>query len=509
VATTGGDVITADALTPGRVNPKLGVRVLLRAAPLILFVLFALWLGASQANNAKWLDLSIEFMYIAAAAMGVNILLGYTGLLSLGHYGFFVAGGYAGAIFTPYLLNAGWLPDIVRHNSPWFGFLVAFAFGALLGTILALMCCHLRGFYLTVVTLAFGTILPAVVGVYSKQLGGSGGRQVEKYPDTTNAFLARNNPRAGIYYVAVLFLLVTLFLTWNLVRSRWGRAHMAIRESELAARANGVNTYWYKVASFAVSAGIVAVAGWVGALRFLSVSAGSAGDVTSASFRYVVIIVLGGIGTLAGPIVGAIGITFGFGLSFVQDHFRDYQGLLFGVLGLVGVATAPEGAIGNLRKAVRDVQLRRIHRGGAAAARPPVDVPAVAPSPRLEGAPAGDHVPVLAVRSLTKRFGGLAALSELDITVQRETIHALIGPNGSGKSTFVNVITGLYEVTSGSIEFNGRAIEGLAPHRRNRIGIARTFQNLQVWRRMGVLENVMVGAHAQSSAGLASSMLGL
>ncbi len=101
---------------------------------------------------------------------------------------------------------------------------------------------------------------------------------------------------------------------------------------------------------------------------------------------------------------------------------------------------------------------------------------------------------VLDVRGLAKHFGGLKALDGIDLTVRRGTVHALIGPNGSGKSTFINVVTGLYRPTAGRIEFGGRDITGFAPHERNRAGLARTFQNIRVFRGMTVLENVMVGA---------------
>ena len=227
--------------------------------------MFILVLGWAEAGNRKWIDLGTEAMYLGAAAAGLNILLGYTGLLSLGHAAFFVAGGYAGAILSPAL-----------GIPPWAGFALAFAGGAVLGAVLALMCCHLRGFYLTVVTLGFGALVPAIVAVAKKQLGGPGGRSVEHFVDTSKFPLAGHGPNAievGLFYVSGLVLLATLFVCWNLVRSRWGRAYMAIRESEVAARTSGVNVYWYKVSAFALSAGIVAVAGWVGAQRFVLVSA--------------------------------------------------------------------------------------------------------------------------------------------------------------------------------------------------------------------------------------------
>src|SRR5207302_3962013 len=120
---------------------------------------------------------------------------------------------------------------------------------------------------------------------------------------------------------------------------------------------------------------------------------------------------------------------------------------------------------------------------------------------------AGDG-PVLRVGRMTKRFGGLAAVADVDLVVGRGTVHALIGPNGSGKTTLLNVVSGLYRADGGSIELAGHDVGGASAARRNRLGLARTFQNLQLWRRMTVVENVMVGAHGTSRVGLAQSVLG-
>jgi branched-chain amino acid transport system permease protein len=472
---------------------------LIRFVPVLALILFILWFGQSQADSRKWIDIGTEAMYLAIAAAGINILLGYTGLLSLGHAAFFVAGGYAGAILSPAL----GLP-------PWTGFLLAFLGSAALGAVLALMCCHLRGFYLTVVTFGFGALVPAIVVVAKKQLGGPAGRAVDHFVDTSKVPGAGHGPfslQLGLYYLSAFFLLVTLFLCWNLVRSRWGRAYMAIRESEVAARVSGVNAYRYKVSSFALSAGFVGVAGWLGAQRFVLVSSQVA--TPDQSFRYVIMVVVGGMGTLAGPILGAFGFSLGFGITWVQNTFRDYQGLLYGTLGLIAVATAPEGTVGNLRRYVRAYNLRRAKRGAAARSAPPPDVaPELRrPAVRERGSSDAANVEVLHVTGLTKRFGGVAALSDVDLVVRRGTVHALIGPNGSGKTTFINVVTGLYKPTAGRIELDGSSLEGLAPAARSRRGLARTFQNLQVWRRMTVLENVMVGAHSRYRVGLVQSLL--
>jgi branched-chain amino acid transport system permease protein len=213
-------------------------------------------------------------------------------------------------------------------------------------------------------------------------------------------------------------------------------------------------------------------------------------------------------GTLAGPVLGAFAFSFGFAITWVQNTFRDYQGLLYGTLGLLAVATAPEGTVGNLRRLAHAYQLRRAKRGAQLRTAPAPDVaPELQrPAVRERDAAEGNGV-VLQVSGLTKRFGGVAALSEVDLVVERGTVHALIGPNGSGKTTFINVVTGLYKPTAGRIELDGHSLEGLSPAARSRRGVARTFQNLQLWRRMSVLENVMVGAHARERAGLVQSLL--
>src|SRR5438067_887013 len=478
--------------------PRLPGGELARFLPIVALILFVIAFGRVEGDSRKWIDIGTAAMYLAVAAVGVNILLGYTGLLSLGHAAFFVAGGYAGAILSPAL----GLPS-------WTGFALAFVGAAVLGAVLAPLCCHLRGVYLTVVTFGFGALVAAIVVVAQDQLGGPAGRAVDHFVDTSKVPGAGSGPfslQLGLFYLSAFFLLVTLFLSWNLVRSRWGRAYMAIRESEVAARVSGVNAYRYKVSSFALSAGFVGVAGWLGAQRFVLVSSQVA--TPDQSFRYVIMVVVGGMGTIAGPIIGAFGFSFGFGITWVQNTFRDYQGLLYGTLGLIAVATAPEGTVGNLRRYLRAYMLRRAKRGVAERRVPPPDVaPELQrPAVRQREGSEGDRE-VLRVDGLTKHFGGVAALSDVDLVVKRGSVHALIGPNGSGKTSFINVVTGLYKPIAGRVELDGSSLEGLSPAARSRRGLARTFQNLQVWRRMTVLENVMVGAHSRANVGLTRSLL--
>ncbi len=464
--------------------------------PLAVFLVLSVLYAQKFVGDRNWMSLGADALLLATAALGLNILMGYTGLLSLGHAAFFVIGGYAGGVWA-----------IEWGLSPWLGFGVAFIFGGLAGVVLALMCGRLRGFYLTVVTLAFGSLITPLSIALSGIFGGSAGKGVpfegiiaaEKLP------FADGDPFRGLYFLSILTLLISLWLCRNLIHSSWGRAFMAIRESELAAKASGVNTYWVKVVAFSFSAAIVALAGAVATQKRISVSPSLAD--TGQSFSLVVMVFVGGAGSIAGPIIAAIGATLGFGIDLAKDRLKDYTTLIYGGFGIVAVYLAPEGIIGRLRGFIDRFSVNRnvvVAQAITTTARPKPRTPLA-----TEDVHSNDADSLLAVTALNKRFGGLAALISLDMSIAKGSVHALIGPNGSGKTTFVNVVSGIYKPTSGEVIFEGKEITNSSINARASIGMARTFQNLQVWRRMTVLDNVMVGAHSRHSTPLPVALSGL
>ena len=119
----------------------------------------------------------------------------------------------------------------------------------------------------------------------------------------------------------------------------------------------------------------------------------------------------------------------------------------------------------------------------------------------------GDRL--LTVDKATKRFGGLTAVDAVDFTVDRGQIVAIIGPNGAGKTTFFNLITGLYELTEGKVDFLGKSLPGLKPHQVTKLGIARTFQNIRLFQGMTALENVVVGADVKAKSMVGGAILRL
>jgi ABC-type branched-subunit amino acid transport system ATPase component/ABC-type branched-subunit amino acid transport system permease subunit len=472
--------------------------------PGFALVAFLVWFGTAQATDRYWITLGIEALWVAVALVGLNILVGDLGLVSLGHYVFFVIGGFVGAIWAV----QAWGLD------PWLGFPAALFVGAALGALLALTCCHLRGFYLTVVTLAFGLVSTALALLFEGPFNGLQGRPVEQPLDTNFGFLDASNPNrpfVGLYWIGVVLLLAALYATRNLRHSRWGRAYRAIREAELAAQACGVRSYWYKVSGFALSAGFVATAGVLAAQTNLQVTMLDGTAMVGRSFEWLIFLIVGGAGTLAGPVVGAFVFTLGFGIEIggasLSDRLGGWETLFDAALVIAVVIVAPRGLVGLFRNGFAALG-RRLGVATTPDGAPPVEGDLTLPRPR-HGIEDDDveSSALLRVEGVTLGFGGLAAVRAVDLAVERGSVHGLIGPNGSGKSTLVNLITGVYRPDAGRIRFQGRPIEGLGPDAISRRGIARTFQNVLLWRRMTVLDNAMVGLHGRTHVDLVRSLL--
>ena len=324
--------------------------------------------GSSQANNVKWIDLATEALYLGAAAVGLNILLGYTGLLVARPRRLPDRRGLRRRGVRP-RADAGsrGCRRSCRPTARGSACRSPSSIGALMGTVLALMCCHLKGFYLTVVTLAFGVFLPV------PQRGGQrAARRLElgapsstspipgtpSWPATTRAPASTTSLPSSCSSLS--------FVTWNLIAQSLGsglHGHPRVgagRHTSAASTPTGPKCR----PSRCRPASSRSRDGWRPSATCRCSPAGR-GDVQNQSFRLVIMVVVGGMGTIAGPVIGAVALTFFFGLTFVQETFRNYMGLVFGVLGLVTVATAPEGTMGNIRKLVSQAKLRRTKRGEA------------------------------------------------------------------------------------------------------------------------------------------------
>jgi branched-chain amino acid transport system permease protein len=444
------------------------------------------------------------------AVLGVNLVMGYAGQISLGHAGFAAIGAYATALLVVNYEISFWIALALG------GFLAA-AFGYLLGV----PALRLGPLYVSMVTFGFGLVVVIILQNWYELANGPNGMTVPP-PELFGYELF---PRQ--FHVPIVLIAAGLFLlARNIVDSRHGRAFIAIRENELAARAMGINVAHYKTVAFAVGAFYAGISG--GLLAGLSQFVNPDAFVFPVSILYVTMGILGGIGSLAGAALGGLMLTV---LPELLRGAAEYKDFLTGLLLLVLLIFLPKGVVGALQKrfgSLFGLILRSIHasqltcmdasRRMRPSARPsPFETPAAKalPAPQGEGgesSTSSTHVPkkvatspLLKVEGIGISFGGLRALHDISLQLGTNEILGVIGPNGAGKTTLFNVISGMATPDQGRVMFARENITRMPAHARTRLGMARTFQNLAVFSDMSVIDNVRVGAHVRLNSGLLSA----
>jgi branched-chain amino acid transport system permease protein len=494
--------------------------------PAALVVALVVYPFVDRALGLQTVHAVSDGMIYVLLALGLNIVVGYAGLLDLGYAAFFAIGAYAMGLLNSPVLGS---PLYGHPWSFWLCIWIAAAVSALLGVAIGAPTLRVRGDYLAIITLGFGEIIPVAIrnlGDITIDLGGW--RPVERL----NLTGGENgvNPVGRPYLPGVpfetdpvpwyfLILVIGLASLWAMNRlrdSRLGRAWMAIREDETAADCTGVNPVSTKLLAFALGAWFSGFAGSVYAAKLQAITPGA--FEFQVSIMLLCMVVLGGAGSLRGVILGGMLITLFDRVLLSQSTFLVrwigrtagvpvlasidltlWRWFFFG-LGLVLVMLLrPQGLGGRRQRAPIDEE-----------ADTPTPAAAV-PPPRAEAIPgwlrervtrttdpAG--APILEVRGLGRRFGGIVALNDVDLTIPRGAIVGLIGPNGAGKTTFFNVVTGLIRPDAGRITFEGTSLAGLRPNAIVTRGIARTFQSIRLFPFMTVLENVLVGEHCRLAA---------
>ncbi|WP_353186359.1 branched-chain amino acid ABC transporter ATP-binding protein/permease [Bosea sp. (in: a-proteobacteria)] len=431
----------------------------------LLLVLAAMALAIVVPKTGYVLNISLQATTYAIAVLGLTVVLGLCGQINLAQAAFFGLGAYAVGIGqTEHGLNF-WACLLIGTG-------IAAGFGALLGA----STLRLGGHYLAMVTISFQQIVTLVLINWIP---------VTKGPDGVRAIPRPGFLADGSTYLAfcIAVLAAVGFLVWRLRDSRLGRAMRAVRDNELAAGVAGIDVYRTKVTAFALSAILGGVGGGLFAGGFSYVSPDQFSFAESVVFLTMVL--LGGAASPVGAVIGTgLLILIPEWLRFLKSIPGLYLAI-YGAAVILIMVFMPDGIWGFLRG-----RLDRLKR----AVRPVRSAGAL----QLSGGGQGADT-VLEVRGLSKHFGGLKAVDEVDLTIRRGGVHALIGPNGSGKTTTLNVLSGLYKATAGSIVLNGRDITNLPPHARTQAGLGRTFQNIRLWRSMTALENVMVGAERPGS----------
>jgi ABC-type branched-subunit amino acid transport system ATPase component/ABC-type branched-subunit amino acid transport system permease subunit len=411
---------------------------------------------------------------------GLNLVAGYAGPISVGHVGLLSVGSYSFAIL------AG-----THGMHAALAIVVAASIGGICGFILGLPSLRLPGFYFAMSTLAFSLIVGELALALQSLTGGGVGIAVPGFPAPFDT------PR-GTYWLILIVGSVVTWLTWNVARRVWGRALVAVRDSEVTAKAVGIPILRLKLTVFVFSG---VTAGAAGAL-FGSLQSYITPDtfVFEMGLFFFVCIIIGGRGSIVGPLVGTAVLT---ALPEVASPLAKMGNFLYGLLLLVVVLLVPEG-IGRLIELLVD-RLRRRRLQSKPVAPDLVRLAAAIKTGRGETQVGSS----LQARGITRRFGGVVALSDVTLDVHPGEIHGLIGPNGSGKTTLLNLFSGYYRPDAGQIVLDDEDLSPAAVQRRPRIGVARTFQKPRLLPGLTVLDNAMIGGWPDTRAGFVASALGL
>lgn len=413
---------------------------------------------------------------------GFNLCAGVTGLVSFGHGALYALGAYTTVLLVT---KAGW-PLIPSAGAGLFAALIG-------GAIFAATGNRVKAFYLGLSTLACGWIVYRVLWNWISLTGGQPG-----IPVPTASIFGFELWEAEMSYVIAALALFSLVVCRNIINSRTGRALKSISANEVLASAIGVNVPKYKFMIFLVSAFFAGLAGILSAFFTLFIDPSMAS--LHVSFSIVVILVIGGWGTIFGPITGTLIYVF---VPAYFGFLQEYWELLWAVI-LVGILLlTPKGIWGIICDYERKMALQLRKRRGAEVEEqktPSVNTWSV-PSNLKEN----NNRNLLQIKGLYKSFGGLRAINNVALTLIGGRIHSLIGPNGAGKTTLVNVITGFYSPDMGEIMLDRRRIDGLPPHRIVELGLARTFQGAKICEGMTVLDNVRLGQHSKTRANIISS----
>ena len=472
-------------------------------------------------HNPYYIHLAETILIYTILLFGLDIVVGYIGQVSLGHAALFGIGSYtAGVLF-------------IHFGFPvWATIPASIIVTAFFGGILALPALKVIGPYLAMVTLAFGTIAQILINEMTWLTEGPLGIKLPK-PQLMGAPMTE----AEFFWVVAAIMILALIVVDRFVKSQMGRAFEALRDSPVACDCMGVSVYRFKVIAFVISAGFAGLAGCLYAyseqyispntynnelavLFLLGIIMGGRksrlGAVIGAAiivllpkllddinlFRIVasiiaIVVVVGAAMALskkvttarrvAVPLAGVVGLAV---FSFWLNSIADWRLSIFGFMILLVVYYLQNGIVGFAKSFYQSIAGKAKTTRGEVAEE-------VDDSISFISAVANQNTgaELLKVESLLMQFGGLKALNNVDLSIKRGTIHGLIGPNGSGKSTMMNVLTGIYVPTAGSVLYAGESVVGKTSSDIALSGIARTFQNVQLFGEMTAIQNILVGLH--------------
>jgi branched-chain amino acid transport system ATP-binding protein len=410
----------------------------------------------------------------AIAAVGLNLLVGYTGLTSFGHSAWFGIGAYAAA-----LAQLHWFPGQIAIP-----IVLSMLFVAVLSLVVGFLILRRRGVYFSLLTLALAALTYTIAFRWTDVTGGEDGLGDLKRGSIGPIDL----DEARAYYILVaLIALGVLYLLLRVTRSPFGHVLVAIRENQLRATFQGYAVEHYKLAAFVLSAVVTGLAGALLGFQTYLVSAEAVS--VPLSGELLATVVIGGMHNILGPALGAL-----FFILF-RELFSVWTAnwlLWFGLVFVGFVLYSPGGLVG-----IWVTFMRRW--------RPlPEEAAAMSQRKIYEGLPLPQFLrpqaiigTVLEVKAVSKTFGGIHAVSEAALTIEAGEIHALIGPNGAGKTSLFNIVSGLYAPDSGTVRLYGRDIHAQEPHQICHQGIARSFQITNLFGKLTIYENLRLSLQAR------------
>src|SRR3954452_10839099 len=412
---------------------------------------------------------------LAIAAMGLNLCIGYTGLVSFGHGAWFGIGAYAAGL--------------IQRN--WFGgdiflpLLLAAVVVAVIATFVGFVILRRRGVYFSLLTLALSALAYTIAFRWTAVTGGEDGLGGLKR-GSVGPFSLDN---ALNYYIVVSVLcLGVLYVLLRLVRSPFGHVLMAIRENQLRATFQGYPVERYKLAVFVISAAVTGFAGGLIGFQNYLVSA----EAVSVPFsgELLAVVVIGGMRSMLGPALGAL-----FFMLF-RELFSIWTSdwlLWFGLIFVAFVLFSPDGLVGIWARLSK--RWWPAPEESAAMSRRKIYDTLPLPAFLMPKALSGT---VLEVDGVSKSFGGIRAVNNASLKVGAGEIHALIGPNGAGKTTLFNLVSGLFPTDKGTIKLNGREVQGVPSDLICHQGLARSFQITNLFKGLSIYENLRLSLQARS-----------
>jgi len=452
-------------------------RILITGSLLSIALLYLFPILVKSSNNPGfYLQVVSVAVCSAILTISLNICMGYGGLLSLMHTGMQMVGGYAIAILA---VKQGW--------NGWLALVAAAVIGAIFAILVILISLRATYLYFGMITLAVNLIAMEAVRHGGEFTGGYNGLFGVFAPGIPSGMMSAE----GFYRVMITILILAYVVQRNLIFSGFGRNTMALRESAETATALGISPNMHRVKVFGVSGTLAGLAGGLLSIQ-IGYAVADIGDLNNGLIFFVGLF-LGGVGTLAGPVLGVALVAV---IDFMIRGTGQYRTLVLGSILLLTMIVLPRGIVGTYRASrYGSPRSREVMPGEADNFHLDIAVKNVTKGEVL-----------LEAHDVVKHFGGVHAVDGISVQFKAGEVHGIIGPNGSGKSTLISALTRYHELTSGSVTLLGAEADK-KPFKVARDGVTRVFQIPHLFERVSVLDNVLTGMYRRDKYSIFDAIL--